>query len=160
MNAGENLDVIQSARARTEEALAAIEHFTEELNKALAAVTALFEGVQQAAQTAATTVEQAHQGAAGALQASDEHLNATPGDHSTVMAIISAKNSCETATMGLGNAYDEAQQFPERVEGTIEAFTDSWAVFGVTKLEEISGQIAQAKGELDTAETNIASVQG
>lgn len=160
MNAEENLVAVQNAKARAEEALKGAENLNEELPKAVAAVMAMFEELQKTAVTAANTAEQAFVGAGSATEATQQHLDATPNDHGAVMAIISAKGSCETAALGLGNVHDSVNSLPGALEQAANDFTTALAAMITGKIEEISGQIAQAKAELDSAEASIASVKG
>lgn len=160
MDAGENLEAIRGAKGHAEEALAAAENLAEELPKGVGAVIALFEELKTAAVAAAETAGMAFGAAAGATEATQQHLDATPGDHSTVMSIISAKGACETAAMGLGNVHDSVNSLPGALEEAADNFTTALTAMITGKIEEISGQIAQAKAELDTAESNISAVKG
>jgi hypothetical protein len=159
MDAGTNLEAIAGAKARTEEAAAALAALAEEANSLTEAVLKRFEDLNNAALTAASAAEAAHQGAAGAREAAEQHLNSTPGDHKTVMAIITAKNACETATLGLGNATDLATAAPGDLEALTNDFTTAIGALVAGKIEEIQGQISQSAAELDTAEVHISSIK-
>lgn len=160
MDATENLGAIQNAKARTEEALAAAENLADELPQGLAAVITLFEELKNTALAATGTAETAFGAAAGATEATQQHLDATPGDHSTVAAIITAKGACETASTGLNNVHDSVKSLPGALEEAASDFTTALTAMIIEKIEEISGQIAQAKAELDNAESNISAVKG
>lgn len=160
MNAETNLEAIQGAQAATAEAANATQALTDAINTFNTAVLALFQELSNAALTAMSATEAAHQAAANAADSTEQHLNSTPGDHSTIPAIITAKNACDSAAMGLGGATDGTTSTPSALEGLTNDFTTAIGAIAASKIEEIQGLIGQAGGELGTAETNIASVKG
>lgn len=160
MDAGPNLDAIQGAKARTEEAAAATAALGSAIAEAAESVLQLLNDLKDTALTAMSATEIAHQSAAGAREATEEHLNSTPSDHTTVPAIITAKGACETATMGLGSAADITTGIPGRIEELTNDYTTALGVLASSALEEVQGIINQALGEIGTAETNISSVKG
>lgn len=160
MNASENLAAIQTAKARAEESVSAAAGLDDAVNGALQTVTGLFTELTEGMQTAATAAENAHSAAGAALEATHQHLNSTPGDHSTVPHIINAKEACETAVNGFAFAQDGTGQLPGALQQLADDFTTAVAALMTGKMEEITGLMGQSQGALGDAETNIAAVQG
>lgn len=159
MDAQENLTAIQTAKARAEEATAAAAGLDETTKGALQTVIALFTELTEGMQTAATAAENAHSSAGAALESTYEHLNSTPGDHSTVPSILTAKDACETAVNGLAFAHDGVKDLPAALQQLADDFTTAVAALMTGKMEEITGMMGQSQGALDTAETHIAAIK-
>lgn len=159
MNAEENLTAIQTAKARAEEAVAAADGLKDTADNAVQTVTTVFTELIEGMQQATTAAENAQTSAGAALEATHQHLNSTPGDHSTVPSIMMAKDQCETAVNGLAFAHDSVQGLPQALQQLAEDFSTAVAALMMEKMEEINGMLGQSQAVLGEAETYIANVR-
>ena len=160
VDAQENLTAIQTAKARAEEAATTTAGLEESATGALQTVMGVYTELIESLQLAATGSENAHTAAAAALEATAQHLSATPGDHSTVPSIMIAREACETAVNGLAFANETAKELPTGLAELLNDFTTGVAALLASKMEEISGMVGQSQGALVDAETHIAAVKG